>query len=132
MIHVIKYAESHDGVTWDKSGVCVPFELGVAQAFSRPAVWVDRFGGYHMWYSYRCGSGTPYRIGYAQSDDGRTWKRCHDSLNLDVSSAGWDSEMIEYPFISEYRGKLKMLYNGNGFGLSGLGWAESSVVVPDA
>ncbi|MGB5919212.1 hypothetical protein, partial [Arcobacter sp.] len=52
MIHVIKYATSNDGKTWEKHGLAVPYEIGVAQAFSRPTVIKDDMG-YHMWFSYR-------------------------------------------------------------------------------
>lgn len=131
MIHVIKYAESDDGNDWNKLGVSVPFELGVAQAFSRPSVLVDKRGMYHMWYSYRCGTGRPYRIGYAKSKDGRVWERCHQEFNLDVSETGWDSIMIEYPFVHEYKNQLQMFYNGNGFGNSGFGLALSEKVSID-
>ena len=31
--------------------------------------------------------------------------------------------MIEYPFVYEHRGVKHMLYNGNGFGETGIGYA---------
>jgi len=31
--------------------------------------------------------------------------------------------MMEYPFVYEHRGLKYMLYNGNGFGESGIGYA---------
>ena len=42
---------------------------------------------------------------------------------IDVSDSGWDSEMIEYPFVLRHQGHLYMLYNGNGYGQSGFGLA---------
>jgi hypothetical protein len=39
---------------------------------------------------------------------------------------GWDSEMIEYPFVFEHDGLRYMLYNGNGYGRSGFGLAVAS------
>jgi len=121
MIHVIKYATSKDGNIWNKHGLAIPFEVGVAQAFSRPTVLKDE-DGYHMWYSYRSGNGTKYRIGYAHSLDGLEWKRKEDS-GLDVSKDGWDSEMICYPFVFEHKEKTYMLYNGNDYGKTGFGLA---------
>ncbi|MFM8395102.1 MAG: hypothetical protein ACKOB4_14370, partial [Acidobacteriota bacterium] len=44
-------------------------------------------------------------------------------VGIDVSAAGWDDEMIEYPFVFEHRGRLFMLYNGNGYGRTGFGLA---------
>ena len=121
MIHVIKYATSCDGEHWDKHGLAIPYELGVAQAFSRPTVIKDELG-YHMWFSYRSGDGTKYRIGYAHSLDGIVWDRKKDS-GIDVSESGWDSEMICYPFVFEHKEKTYMLYNGNEYGKTGFGLA---------
>ena len=122
MIHVIKYATSVDGKNWKKHGIAIPYELGVAQAFSRPTVIIDQ-NGYHMWYSYRSGDGTKYRIGYSHSTDGIFWQRKHDEVGIDVSEKGWDSEMICYPFVFEHKKKRYMLYNGNEFGKAGFGIA---------
>lgn len=121
MIHIIKYATSNDGNNWEKHGIAIPYEIGVAQAFSRPTVLKDKIG-YHMWYSYRSGDGTKYRIGYAYSLDGIKWERKENS-GIDVSDSGWDSEMICYPFIFDHKGKRYMLYNGNDYGKTGFGLA---------
>lgn len=121
MIHVIKYATSKDGEVWQKHGLAIPYELGVAQAFSRPSVIKDAHG-YHMWFSYRAGDGTKYRIGYAHSIDGLLWDRKADS-GIDVSENGWDSEMICYPFVFEHKENRYMLYNGNDYGKAGFGLA---------
>ncbi len=122
MVHVIKYATSNDAVRWQKHGVAIPFSLGVAQAFSRPTVVIDN-SGYHMWYSFRSGNGTAYRIGYAHSFDGTNWTRKHTEAGIDISGSGWDSEMICYPFVFDFSGKRYMLYNGNGYGKTGIGLA---------
>ena len=121
MVHVIKYATSSDGENWERKGLAIPYEIGVAQAFSRPTVLKDN-QGYHMWFSYRSGDGTKYRIGYAHSLDGITWDRKKD-YGIDVSESGWDSEMICYPFVFEHKGKIYMLYNGNDYGREGFGLA---------
>jgi hypothetical protein len=122
MLHVINYAYSADGHTWHPQGLAVPYEVGKAQAFSRPAV--IRIGNcYHMWFSYRGGSGQKYRIGYAYSLDGVHWTLELEKAGIDVSDQGWDSEMIEYPFIFLHKGEYYMLYNGNGYGKTGFGLA---------
>jgi hypothetical protein len=122
MLHVIKYATSKNGENWKKYGVAIPYELNIAQAFSRPTVIIDQ-NGYHMWYSYRSGDGTKYRIGYSYSIDGILWHRKHDEVGIDVSEKGWDSEMICYPFVFEHNNKMFMLYNGNEYGKKGFGLA---------
>ena len=121
MVHVIKYATSDDGEIWFKHGIAIPYELGIAQAFSRPTVIKDH-DGYHMWFSYRSGTGQKYRIGYAHSIDGSIWDR-KSSSGIVVSTAGWDSEMICYPYVFDHKDNRYMLYNGNDYGKTGFGLA---------
>ncbi|MCB9767954.1 MAG: hypothetical protein H6752_07130 [Candidatus Omnitrophica bacterium] len=123
MVHVIKAATSEDGHQWSRLGVSVPYEVGVAQAFSRPTVVREPSGECRMWFSYRSGTGTTYRIGHAFSPDGEDWELRLQETGIDVSDSGWDSEMIEYPFVLRHQGHLYMLYNGNGYGQSGFGLA---------
>jgi hypothetical protein len=123
MLHPIKLAVSDDGTIWRRMGVAVPYQLGVAQAFSRPTVARGPAGSYDMWFSYRGRVGQGYRIGYASSGDGLQWGLKLDEAGIDVSDEGWDSEMIEYPYVFEHGGEQYMLYNGNGYGASGFGLA---------
>jgi len=123
MLHVINGARSTDGLRWMREGLAVPFQLGEVQAFSRPTVVADGRGGYDMWFSYRSGSGTAYRIGRAHSTDGLAWRLRMDDSGIDVSPQGWDAEMVEYPYVWDHKGRRLMLYNGNGFGRSGFGLA---------
>ncbi len=116
----IKYAESTDGIHWNRDGkVCIDFANENEYAISRPCVLKDG-KIYKMWYSYR---GENYRIGYAESFNGTDWVRKDKEVGIDVSSSGWDSEMIEYPFVFSYKDKRYMLYNGNGYGKTGFGLA---------
>ncbi len=116
----VRYAESRDGIRWDRRGlVCIDFVRPDEHAIARPCVIRDGTV-YRMWYSWR---GDRYRLGYAESLDGLKWTRLDDEAGLDVSAEGWDSEMVEYPFVFPYRGELLMLYNGNGYGKSGCGVA---------
>ncbi len=121
MIHIIKYAESVDGINWSKKGVAVPWALGIAQAFSRPSVLKDS-GQFHMWFSFREGGGDMYKIGYSCSEDGVRWTN-HLQDGLPASERGWDSEMVCYPFVFKHKGQTYMLYNGNDYGKDGFGLA---------
>jgi hypothetical protein len=123
MLHIINTATSADGHHWDRKGLAVPFELGLAQAFSRPSVIKNGEGEYDMWFSYRSGSGDKYRIGYASSKDGVQWELRLKDAGIGLSDDGWDSEMIEYPFVFDHKGQRYMLYNGNGHGKTGFGLA---------
>jgi hypothetical protein len=128
----IKYAESKDGINWDRRGtVAIDYKSDSEAGIVRSSVLKLR-NLYCMWYSYRGGvdyrtnSNTSYRIGYAQSNDGISWTRMDDSAGIDVSPEGWDSEMIEYPHVFQHGEKIYMIYNGNQFGHSGFGYAELS------
>jgi len=50
------------------------------------------------------------------------WQR-DDKLALEVSDDGWDSEMICYAHPLNYKGSVYALYNGNGYGATGVGLA---------
>ena len=120
----IKYAESRDGIQWNRDGtVAIDFKYPNEYAISVPRV-VRTPNGYRMWYSYRGGPWSEaYRIGYAESEDGKIWERQDDIVNLPRSGTGWDSDMQCYPFVFNHRGSQHMLYNGNGFGRTGIGLA---------
>ena len=116
----IRYAESQDGINWNREGkVAVNFQHPNEYAIARPSI-IKENNLYRMWYSYAI---EKYKIGYAESKDGVTWKRMDDKVGIDVSSSGWDSISIEYPNIFEYDDKKYMLYCGNDFGKTGFGYA---------
>ncbi|MDP3009534.1 MAG: hypothetical protein Q8N30_10775 [Methylococcales bacterium] len=116
----IKYAESEDGIHWARNGlIAIDYANTDEYAISRPSVIRDT-DCWKMWYSFR---GESYRIGYAESEDGRSWIRHDDIVGIDVSETGWDSEMIEYPFVFDHKGERYMLYNGNDYGKMGFGIA---------
>ena len=116
----VRYAESADGLDWRTDGrVCIDYASADEHAISRPCVLADS-DRYRMWYACR---GAAYRIGYAESADGLQWERRDGEAGLDVSASGWDSEMVGYPCVFDHRGRRYMLYNGNGFGETGIGLA---------
>lgn len=124
MAHVIKYAESDDGIHWRRGGrIALNFKSPEEYAMSRPSVLREKLR-YRMWYSFR---GASYRIGYAESPDGLEWERLDEQVGITVSDSGWDGESVEYPFVFEHRGQKYMLYNGNGYGRTGFGIAVLDV-----
>ncbi len=130
----IKYAESKDGIHWQRNNtIAIPY-LYENEANVRASVL--KVGDlYKMWYSYRMIDGyrtdkeKSYRIGYAESKDGVVWKRMDEFSGHEFSPKGWDSQMAAYPYvIPAHDGSLLMYYNGNGFGASGFGvakWSET-------
>jgi hypothetical protein len=116
----VKYAESRDGISWKREGrVCIDFRDESEYAIARPCVVRDD-DVYRMWYSSR---GDAYRLGYAESADGMTWERLDSAAGLERSADGWDSEMVCYPLVYDAHGRRHLLYNGNGYGATGIGCA---------
>jgi hypothetical protein len=121
MAHLIKYGYSHDGIHFIREGkIALHFKDSTEYAMSRPCV-IKEEGIYKMWYSYR---GLAYRIGYAESQDSINWERKDGQVGISISPAGWDSEIVCYPFVFDHKGRRLMLYNGNHYGLTGFGLAE--------
>jgi|TARA_B100000035_G_C21036688_1_gene571420 hypothetical protein len=117
----IKYAESLDGFNWKREAHVAIDLLENETALARPCVIKSDI--YEMYFSYKDPK-IGYRIGYATSIDGLTWERHNNhNHNLDTSSSGWDSEMVEYSFVFEHEGARYMLYNGNDYGKNGIGYA---------
>lgn len=119
----IRYAESDDGVQWRREGrVSIDFANDDEYALSRPCVVRDE-DRYRMWFAAR---GERYRLAYAESEDGLDWTRIDDSAGLEPSTAGWDSQMVEYPAVFDLGGRRYLLYNGNEFGRTGIGYAVAA------
>jgi hypothetical protein len=120
MRHLIKYAESEDGIHWERNDlIAIDFGFPDEYAICKPCVLKDG-GIYKMWF---CSRGDRYRIRYAESPDGLAWTRVGEQDSIDVSADGWDSDMIEYPCVWEHGGRRYLLYAGNGYGREGFGIA---------
>lgn len=130
-VYDLHYAISQDGIYWNipDDSSCIQ---GNNEAIAQPCV-IELNGIYHMFYSYRKANDyrinrdNSYRIGYAKSNDAIKWERMDELVGIDVSENGWDSEMIEYPYVVRRNDKLIMFYNGNGFGQSGIGCAIANI-----
>jgi predicted GH43/DUF377 family glycosyl hydrolase len=117
----VKTGDSQDGIHWNIPNiVCLRGKNSAEYAFAKFSV-LHEDGLYKMFYSYR---GKAYRIGYAESEDGYLWNRKDNEVGIDVSSSGWDSEMIEYPAVFDHKKQRYMLYCGNRFGKTGFGIAR--------
>ncbi len=119
-LYNVHYREGDGPLSWTvPPREAVTFEVPGEYAFGRP--WVLRGKNlYHMWY---CVRGDEYRIGYAVSRDGYIWERKDASAGIGPSAEGWDSESQSYPAVFRHRDKTYMLYNGNGYGRTGVGIA---------
>lgn len=126
--YTIRLALSDDGITWHRDFKNIINPTNKHECISNPTILcVDNY--FHMWFSYkgsrnfRNEKNQSYRIGYAISKDLRSWQRDDASSGITVSDSGWDSEMLEYPNAININDRNILLYNGNGFGAEGFGWA---------
>lgn len=125
----IKYAESGDGVEWNReSNGCLA--INTMKAYNHPSIlFNEKINIYNMWYCerdsyhYRNGVGS-YKIKHALSHDGINFKEgVRDVLIAEDNQDAFDSNMQAYPYIFNFDDKLIMMYNGNGFGQTGIGVA---------
>ncbi len=127
--YTIRRAVSTDGINWTRDFINIIEPKNEFECISNPTILkIDSI--FHMWYSFK-GSGDfrtnaneSYRIGYAYSLDLINWTRDDQKAGIDISSKGWDSDMIEYPNLCKVENSVFLFYNGNGFGESGFGYAE--------
>ena len=124
----IKYAKSVDGINWERANhTCLP-ESSPGEVNCRPSVLKDG-DTYKMWFSFRgiqdFRSGSDgYAIGYAESKDKLNWTRKDEIGGLVRSGTGFDSEMVCFAQVLDLGSRRIILYNGNGFGGTGFGYAE--------
>jgi hypothetical protein len=116
----IKMARSNDGKIWQRDGhVCIDFKNNSENALARPYV-IFEDNIWKMWFAYK---GDTYRLGYAESLDGISWQREDKFAGIDVSHSDFDSDMIEYASVIKHKGQRFMFYNGNNYGMDGIGLA---------
>tara|TARA_B110000858_G_C17801221_1_gene475405 strand:- start:663 stop:1589 length:927 start_codon:yes stop_codon:yes gene_type:complete len=117
----IKTATSSDGQHWTRKGqVCIDFKDDSENALARPYVIYDD-NVWKMWFAYKS---VNYKLGYAESLDGIIWERRDDFSTIQTGATGdFDSNMVEYASVIKYEEKFFMFYNGNNYGLDGIGLA---------
>lgn len=130
-LYEIKYARSHDGISWQRDNQTCIEPKDPYEANARPTV-IKEKGIYKMWYTYR-GSfdyrdgKDSYRIGYAESEDAVHWHRMDEKAGIGYSKEGWDATMQTYPNVLEMKGRRYLFYNGSGFGKTGIGYAIQEI-----
>lgn len=131
----LKRSLSSDGLSWAQHGhVAIDYANEGEGAVARASVEILE-SGYRMWFchrelaGYRDLSEQAYRIGVATSADGSTWQRHHGATIFSEDTPpipGIDDAMQAYPAVINIRGRPVMLYNGNGFGQTGICLATAS------
>ena len=122
-VYQLKYGESKDGIKWEIEDKPIFKQERDEFGFGRPFIFKKEDGTYQLFYSVRRKTKS-YRIGFAESQDGKSWIRKDGEVGIDVSESGWDSEMICYPAVIAVEGKTFLFYNGNKNGETGFGVAE--------
>ena len=122
MLHVLKEKKSIDNISFHSTNSLIPYELGTAQAFSRPSI-VEFKERNLMAYSFR-GAQDKYKIGFVWLDDFSTATQLGGLTAFLPSDSEWENEMVEYPSLFVHHSKLFMLYNGNNYGKTGIGLVE--------
>lgn len=118
--YLIKTGASDDGRRWQRDGaVCINFDNEDEVALARPYV-VKENGRYRMWFSHK---GPEYRMGYAESEDGVAWTRDDSQCRMEPSKDGFDSVMVEYAAVVRHGGRRFLFYNGDNYGMDGIGVA---------
>ena len=130
-VYKIGYAKSQDGVVWKKNeGIeIIKSILGDHECQALPTV--AYFNNmYHMFFCFRQPTDfrknpkRGYKLGYAYSNDLKTWTRDDENSGFKCSGDNWDSQMQAYPNVFQVGDKVYLLYNGNQFGRYGFGLSE--------
>lgn len=126
----LRMAESTDAIHWKRwHKDLLESKLGEDESQACGDI-LYRDGVYHMFYCYRGhedfrrNPAHSYRIGYAYSKDLSNWTRNDEVVGIDISSSGFDNEMVAYPHVFETNGNTYMLYLGNEVGRYGFGLAQ--------
>ena len=138
----IAISESRDGIHWSAPEIVLPPAIDWEYEVSRPVV-VRRNDGYHMWYTGAVPGRT--KIGYARSQNGRSWTRQSAKPVLE-SALPWEGVAVMCPHVEwDERSRVwKMWYSGGesyepnaiGYATSqdGLHWAKyttNPIFTPD-
>ena len=114
-VYNIKICESKNLINWKREGkVCINLKKKeTALGRSNLIFYKKKF---MMWYSYK---GKNYKIGYAESKDGKKWVR-KDNEILFVNRNKFNFEMMEFSFVFKHNKELYMLFNANNYGEKGI------------
>lgn len=121
-LYHIKYASSEDGIIWDRPNISCINPNYDGECTARPSVYFEN-GLFKMYYThrgsfdYRDGKDS-YKLGYAESYDGKSWVRKDNDIKIEDKFFEWDSKMMTYPYYIKDNKNELIFYNGNGFGLT--------------
>lgn len=120
----MKHIVTSSPIDWPRvrGSTCIALQNEDEHGITKATFWRED-GLYKVIYAIRSLS-KGYRLGYAESFDGVQFKRKDHLVGIDVSDAGWDSEMITFPERYSHQGRTYLFYCGNHYGTAGMGYAE--------
>lgn len=128
--NVICYAESLDGIKWDKRNEPVlqkgdneweKERVGGCQVIKENNLYRIYYIGYQ--------NIDVARICYAESLDGIEWKRPSNNLLLSPTQDGWDALAVYKPTVVMWNGNMRLYYNGRNNNGEYIGLAIKSPTV---
>lgn len=134
-VYNIRRTHSADGISWRDQGELMLGDDRITEnVVARP--WVLRTSeAAEVWYSarashgFRDGAPGAYRIwhGRMSGDDRRVEDVSAIAYANPPARGEWDGEMQAYGAVARHGDDFMMLYNGNGFGRTGFGYARLAV-----
>jgi hypothetical protein len=126
-LYLARHTTSKDGLHWEKPGLIAIDYSSQMESIGRPCVLKvkDRYEIYfshRMARDYRENQEMSYKIGCAQSNGITDWTKFQFDIFQSIPQ-DWDGHMYEYCHVFVHDDKKFMLYNGNGFGQQGFGYA---------
>ena len=123
-LYDLKHAVSLSPLEWPRvcGNVSVTFDNEDEHGIAKCTLWKED-DYYKIIYSIRSLS-KGYRLGYGLSKEGVHFDRLDHEVGIDISSTGWDSEMIAFAERIQYKDKTYLFYCGNHYGMGGMGYAE--------
>jgi len=122
-LYNVKKATSQNGLDWTASNeVAINYKSNEEHAIAKPSV-IKEDGLFKMWYSCKSHNYDNYNLGYAESTDGIKWQRLDEVVCFDRAIKGFDDQMRAYPEVVNLKSGKYMFFNGNGYGMSGIGVA---------
>jgi len=116
----VYYQESQNGITLKPEGhLCISYNKEYEHGLGRPQV-TKVNDQYVMFHTIRT-LDMKYSMGFATSKDGKNWMRRDNELGLTHGKSGWNSDMIYFPYLIKIKDEYFLFYNGNNFGLTGIG-----------
>jgi hypothetical protein len=118
-VYDVRQMRSDDGIVFPEQSETAIHLRPEEHRVGRPYV-LRTADGYLMFYGYGSEM-SPYQLGMAHSDDGKSWIRNDHQMQIEGERQAWETEMQAYPSIIQAGCNIYLFYNGNAYGRDGFG-----------